>query len=145
MVSQKPNFANFKQDFTKLLKEKCSSKNPVEMMTEQLDDNELEMLLDTPTSHFKFDIRQKIIELKKLFICMRDVIGTDVKGSDLKNDYDQFKLAVDAVLKNDMGKCRDLTCVNRFSFTTIECWKKAILISIVVEFLQLLFNWYEKT
>lgn len=51
------------------------------------------------------DVVDKLI---KYFKCIRDKIGNDVGKSNLKPVYDEFKQTAEAIVKNDLMKCRDL-------------------------------------
>lgn len=52
-------------------------------------------------------ISKSIDEFFKAVNCSLDVIGNVVNGTDFKKDFEEFKAAVIAVLKNDLRVCKD--------------------------------------
>jgi hypothetical protein len=46
--------------------------------------------------------------LLKALKCMRDVIGNVIGDSDLKPLYEEYKMKAEAIVKNDLMKCRDM-------------------------------------
>lgn len=59
----------------------------------------------TITFGIKDFIKKQIERVTKTFQCARTVIDTEVKGTNFTQIYEEFKMTVDNIIKNDLKKC----------------------------------------
>lgn len=69
------------------------------------------MLIDVDDFGVVEDIQEAIQNIIEKVKCSVSVIGQVIQDSDLKQDYLEYKSAVENVLQNDLPKCAELDSV----------------------------------
>lgn len=73
--------------------------------------NEDSMLIDVDNFGVIGDFNEAIQSILEKVKCSVPVIGRVIQESDLKEDYLEYKSAVENILKNDLPKCAQLDSV----------------------------------
>lgn len=85
---------------SKAVKSQCLKKDSVNLFV--LGDEQLD------TFGIMDEIKKQIDMIKKTVKCAKMVVEKEVAGSDLKKTYEEFKMKVDGILKNDTKKCAEM-------------------------------------
>lgn len=80
-------------------------------------------------------IQTKLEEILNLLKCGREVFGDAIAESGLKGEFQQFKLQVDKIIKNELPLCRSAgnigdkyKCVNYWNFIRLYCQELIVMI-----------------
>lgn len=85
---------------SKAVKSQCLKKNGVNLF--ELDGEEID------TFGIMDEIKKQIDKMLKTVKCAKMVVEKEVAGTDYKKYYDELKMKVNGILKNDTKKCAEM-------------------------------------